>query len=157
MFATGFRVSGNVVTDPRCPGIQVDAASHGSVSGNTTSGSPRNGISLGGIDHASIHGNTSTDNCAGIGIGDQRISTDLSITANVTNANNTACFFGDLPIGGTGILAVGVERLTINSNTANNNVIEKFSIAAGGIVVDDFPAPDGSPLAISQDVRWCTD
>ena len=77
-----------------------------------------------------IDRNTSTGNCIGIVAGDSPgplSSSNVSITRNSANANNTVCFpFGDgFPIGVAGILVAGPGNVTVERNTASNNVSDR--------------------------------
>ncbi len=162
LFATHYEITRNIANGSQfCSGIDVPASSHGTISRNTTVDNDQNGIVVNDNSHVTIHRNTASGSCFGINVGNppdflDLPSEDVTVTRNTTSANNSVCLpFGpDFPVGVTGILAVGIAGITIERNTANDNVSEEFSISAGGIFVGDFPGetPDDPPN-LSSDVN----
>ena len=135
-------VGNNIDSSEFCAGIEVVASSSARVADNSVSNTPFAGINLDDVSNAKIQDNTVSGNCIGIVAFDSPgplPGTDVAITGNTANGNNTVCFpFGpDIPIGATGILGAAVDGLVIKNNTANDNVTDQFTITAGGISVQD--------------------
>lgn len=143
----------------QCSGIQVSASSNVRIRSNQTNGSVFNGIAVNDATRVVVHGNSASDNCLGIGVVDaedggygvraEDFPGDIvRISSNVTNGNNKSCPFGPpeagLLLGGTGIVAGGMDNLTVKNNTANDNVVAGSTITASGIIVADFPNEDGT-------------
>jgi hypothetical protein len=110
--------------------------------------------------------NTATGNCFGITAVNgpdpfEASSDNVRIVQNNASGNNTVCYPFDppgvqtIPVGGTGILAVGTDRVVIERNIASDNVVGEFTITAAGIFVDDFPGenPEDPPFAAATRTR----
>lgn len=138
-------VSGSV----DCSTIDVAASTDGSISRNTATDGAFTGINVDDGSNVVIKRNTATGNCIGIVAGDSQgplRSENIMITRNQANGNNTVCFpFGEgIPIGAAGILVGGPNDVTVSRNTASNNVTTLETVTPGGIVITDFPNPDGT-------------
>lgn len=162
LFSSDFEVTRNTMNGSQfCDGIEVAASSNGTIRGNTTIDNNQNGILVNDSSHVTIHRNTASGSCFGINVGNPPDffnfpSEDVTITRNTTNGNNDVCLpFGpEFPVGVTGILVAGVAGVTVERNTANDNVSEEFSVSAGGIFVGDFPGPTPEdPPNLSSDVN----
>ncbi len=156
IFSERVRVNRNTVTGAECSGINVNAASDVRIQHNVANDSFGNGIAVNDSTHVVLNRNTATGNCIGIGVVDgddqgygiraEDFSGDvIRISSNTTNANNSTCPFGpETNVGGTGIVVGGMDHLTVKNNTASDNVVGVTSLTAGGIVIADFPNPDGT-------------
>jgi hypothetical protein len=145
LFVADFHIERNDVSaSVNCSTIDVAASSDGTISRNTATDGGFTGINADDVTDLVIDRNTSTGNCIGIVAGDSPgplSSSNVSITRNSANANNTVCFpFGDgFPIGVAGILVAGPGNVTVERNTASNNVSDLATVTPGGIVITDFP------------------
>lgn len=163
LFVDDFTVDRNDVTgDNDCNGIDASASSNGVVTRNTATDNGLNGIAINDSSDVIVSRNTATGNCQGIGVFDNPDPSDLpadnvTITHNVANANNTVCYPFDppgsqqFPIGGAGIIVGGATGTVITRNVANDNIVDGFTLSAGGIFVTDFPGEDpaGPPFSVA--------
>lgn len=157
LFNTDVEVTRNrVLGSKNCAGIDVVATTHALVNRNEANDNPYNGITLNDTSSAVVDRNVTTGNCIGIGVSDTPdpvglTSSDVEITRNRANANNTLCdpFGPNAPIGATGVLVAGVQGVRIEGNVASRNVTDGFSLSAGGIIVADFPNEDFTPFSVT--------
>lgn len=189
LFVDGLQIRGNTVTDPGCDAIFALGVSDFDLSNNEASGSQNcGGIRAVGSSDGRIRDNVSTDhafagleaadstnveikrntvtgNCIGIVTQDTEDpfgipNTDITVTRNTVNGNNTICYPFDppgsftTPVGAAGILVGGGSDIVVKNNTANDNVSDEFSITASGIFVTDLPGadPTGPPVYIPENV-----
>ena len=162
LFANHFHIlRNNVTASVNCGNIDVAASSGGTISRNTSTDGGFGGISIDDVSDAVVNRNTTTGNCIGIVVQNSPgplPSSNVSITRNTANGNNTVCYpfgppeFGGPPTGVTGILVVGVTGAVVARNTANDNVSTDpaGTITAGGIAIQDFVTEDVSN--VSRDI-----
>ncbi len=152
LFATDFQIERNhVAASVNCSTIDVAASMGGTISRNTATDGGFTGINVDDVSDVVIDRNISTGNCIGIVAGNSPGplgSDNVSITRNTANGNNKVCFpFGEgFPIGGAGILVGGPSNVTVERNTASDNVTVDPTVTPGGIVITDFPSDQGPIL-----------
>ena len=161
LFVDDFEVVRNRVSNSvDCGNIDIAASTDGEVIRNRSTGGGFAGISLDDVSDVKVHRNRASGNCIGIvasnSPGDLP-STDVRITRNTTNGNNTICYpfgppgFGP-PIGAAGIVVAGVTDALVYRNTANDNVSTDpaGTITPGGIVISDFDTNVSSNIVVRR-------